>query len=168
MNSTMGCKMDKRASSSASGVHRASYTVIAFLISGNILTIPSILQIIQEASLGGLPVTSHGGDTLWDEYTIRIPWDCPRNIAFHCIIVAIPVTVIWSTLNRFVSSVLDLGLEFGWEYFEQVSDGRLPSLDEYSSCYIIYLWFPIGCRTSSWCWQMKSIATICSNQYRKI
>src|SRR5438046_1805307 len=37
---------------------------------------------------------------------------------------AIPMTVIWATLNRFVSSVLDLGLEIGREFFEQISDGR--------------------------------------------
>ena len=34
------------------------------------------------------------------------------------------MTVIWAILNRFVSSVLDLGLEIGWEFFEQISDGR--------------------------------------------
>ena len=37
---------------------------------------------------------------------------------------AIPVTVMWATLNRFVSSVLDLGLEIGREFFEQILDGR--------------------------------------------
>ena len=39
----------------------------------------------------------------------------------------IPVTLIWSTLNRFVSSVssiLDLELEIGREIFKQISDGR--------------------------------------------
>ena len=43
----------------------------------------------------------------------------------------IPVTLIWSTLNRFVSSVsslLDLELEIGREIFKQISDGRLPTL----------------------------------------
>ena len=34
------------------------------------------------------------------------------------------MTVIWAILNRFVSSVLDLGLEIGREFFEQISDGR--------------------------------------------
>src|SRR5205809_6750598 len=39
----------------------------------------------------------------------------------------IPVTLIWSTLNPFVSSVssvLDLELEIGQEIFKQISDGR--------------------------------------------
>src|SRR5947207_628778 len=34
------------------------------------------------------------------------------------------MTVIWAILNRFVSSILDLGLEIGREFFEQISDGR--------------------------------------------
>ena len=43
----------------------------------------------------------------------------------------IPVTLIWSTLNRFVSSVssvLNLGLQIGQEIFKQISDRRLPTL----------------------------------------
>ncbi len=55
----------------------------------------------------------------------------------------IPVTLIWSTLNRFVSSVssvLDLELEIGREIFKQISDGpyqivrpKIPRRDEMTS-----------------------------------
>ena len=55
----------------------------------------------------------------------------------------IPVTLIWSTLNRFlssVSSVLDLELKIGQEIFKQISDGRyqivhpkIPRRDETTS-----------------------------------
>src|SRR5437667_5885129 len=68
---------------------------------------------------------------------------CHRKTAFCYIIMTIPVTLIWSTLNRFVSSissVLNLELEIGWEIFKQISDGRyqivrpkIPRRDETTS-----------------------------------
>src|SRR4030095_14400734 len=57
-------------------------------------------------------------------YNRFVTGNCHRNTAFHCIIAAIPMTVILTTLNRFVSSVLDLGLKIGREFLEQISDGR--------------------------------------------
>ena len=81
-------------------------------------------KVLNRYQSDGLPVTSYDADALGEQYTIRTLEDCHRNIAFQCIIVAIPVTVIWATLNWFVSSVLDLGLEIGREFFKQILDGR--------------------------------------------
>src|SRR5436189_5807204 len=68
---------------------------------------------------------------------------CHRKTAFCYIIMTIPVTLIWSTLNRFVSSVssvLDLEIEIGWEISKPISDGRyqivrpkIPRRDEMTS-----------------------------------
>ena len=60
----------------------------------------------------------------------------------------IPVTIIWSTLNRFISSILDLELEIGKEFFDQISDVQFPfSRPLWSRCDETTLKFSILCST---------------------